>query len=203
MLFAVRAESFFMGGEKLPVTHKEALKKKKASIQEIKEKMEEAKIAIITDYRGESSGLSVQEITDLRQRLRRTNSEYKIYKNTLCKIAMAEIGAKELIEYFKEPTAILFGFEDPAASSKELVKFIKEHKTKSLPIIKAAYLDGEVYDESQVKVLATLPSRDELLSMLLRTMNSPIQGFVNVLSGIPRSLVTVLDQIRKQKEEQS
>lgn len=185
----------------MALTHREAMKRKKEAIAEITEKMQEAKIAILTDYRGEGGGMTVKAITDLRGRLRESKGEYKIYKNTLCNIAFKELGADALLDHLKQPTAIAFGYEDPAATSKAIVEFIKEQKKDtSLPRIKAAYMDGQLFDEAQVKVLATLPSRDELLAMLLRTMNGPLQNFVNVCAGVPRAFVTVLDKIREQKE---
>lgn len=184
----------------MALTHREAIKRKDSAIQEIKDKMGRAKIAIVTDYRGDGSGMTVKAITELRASLRQAKSEYKIYKNTLCTKAFKEIGADVMIDYFKQPTAIAFGFEDPAATSKALMDFLKDQKENALPIIKSAYMDGKVFDLNQIKTLATLPSRNELLSMLLRTMNGPVQGIVNVLSGVPRAFVTVLDRIREQKE---
>ncbi|MFP4497112.1 MAG: 50S ribosomal protein L10 [Vulcanimicrobiota bacterium] len=186
------------------LAHKEAVKRKKGSMDEIREKMEQSRIAILTDYRGETRGMSVAAITNLRTRLREVNAEYKIYKNTLCRRVMKDINAEELSEHFVNPTAIVFGFEDSASTSKALVDFIKEQKKDdALPMIKIAWMEGEAYNEKQVKQLATLPSRDELLSTLLRTMNAPAQNLVGVLAAIPRQLVTVLDRIREEKEKQA
>ena len=185
----------------MALSHKEAVKKKEASIAIIKQKMEEAKIAILTDYRGEGHGLTVKAITDLRTKIRETKGEYRIYKNTMSSLAFKDIGADGLVEYLKEPTAIVFGYEDPAATSKALVEFLKEQKKDPLPIIKAGFMDGEVIKEDQIKILATLPPKDVLLGNLLRAMNGPTQGFVTVLSGVPRAFVTVLSEIKKQKEE--
>ncbi len=185
----------------MPLSHKEAVERKKKAIEEIKRNLTEAKIAIFTDYRGDSKGMTVQSMTELRKRLRPTKSEFRVYKNTLCRIAVRDLGKDELADLFMNPTAILFGFEDPAATSKVLVEFLKEQKDNPLPKVKAGYMDGQVIDEAQIKVLATLPSRDELLAQLLRTMNAPLQGFVNVLAGVPRGLVTVLTRIKEQKEQ--
>ncbi len=185
----------------MALTHKEAVKRKKASLDEIKDKMNRSAIAVLTDYRGDGKGMSVKAITQLRQNLRETDSEYRIYKNTLCRIAFKELGVEGLLDQFVKPTAIAFGYKDSAATCKVLAEFLKTQKDNPLPRIKAAYMDGEVYDEKQVKVLATLPGRDELLSQLLRTMNGPAQGFVTVCAAVPRGFVTVLDRIREKKEK--
>jgi large subunit ribosomal protein L10 len=184
------------------LSHKEAMKRKQEDIDDLKKKFDDSKIAIFTDYRGGGKGMTVKSITDLRSRLRETESEYKVYKNSLCRLVVKEKGAEELTDVFKNPTAIVFGFKDPASTSKVVVDFLKEQRDNQLPQVKAAYMDGVMFKPDQLEVLATLPTRDELLAMVLRAMNGPLQGFVNVLSGVPRSFVTVLDRIREEKEKQ-
>jgi len=186
----------------LALSHKEAIRKKQASIDEFRQKMEESKIAILTDYRGESKGLTVKKITELRGKIRETKGEYRLFKNTLARLAVQEIGADDLVNYFQNPIAVVFGFEDPASTSKALVEFIKKQKENPLPVIKVGYMDGEILDENQIRQLATLPPKDVLLGNLLRAMNGPISGFVNVLAGVPRAFVTVLSEIKKKKEEE-
>jgi large subunit ribosomal protein L10 len=187
----------------VPLTHKEAVKRKQQDIDEIRQKMQDSKIAIFTDYRGEGKGMTVKAMTNLRRQLREVDSEYTVYKNTLFRIVMKDIGAEKHVDEFANPTAVAFGFSDPSSTSKALVDFLKDQKENPLPVIKSAYMDGKLYGPEQIKVLATLPSRDELLAHLLRTMNGPLQGFVNVLTGVPRALVTVLDRIKEEKEKQA
>lgn len=186
----------------MALSHKEAIKKKQHDIEEIKQKIGDAHITILTDYRGDSKGMSVKKITELRNRLRETKGEYRIYKNTLSSIAVKEMEADDLVDYFSGPTAMVFGFEDPASTSKALVGFLKGQKDNPLPTIKAGYMDGELIDEEFIRRLATLPPKPILLGNLLRVMISPIQGFANVLSGVPRNLVIVLSEIKKKKEEE-
>lgn len=185
----------------MALSHKEAVKKKEISVKVIKEKMEKAKIAIITDYRGDAGGLTVKAISELRGKIRETKGEYRIFKNTMSTIAFKEVGAEKMVPYLKGPNAIVFAYQDPAATSKALMEFIKAQKDNVLPTIRAAYMDGKVLSEDEIKVLATLPPKDVLLGNLLRAMNGPVQGFVNVLNAVPRALVTVLSEIKKQKEE--
>lgn len=185
----------------MALTHKEAVKRKKAHVDNIQDKMDRALIAIVTDYRGQEKGMTVKSISLLRRALRETDSECRVYKNTLCNIALKDKVAESFLSQFQNPTAIVFGYKDPAATSKALVDFLKNQKVNPLPVIKSAYMDGSVYSEKQVRTFATLPSRQELLSRLVGSMNSPIQGIVNVLSAIPRGLVTVIDQVRQKKEK--
>jgi len=185
----------------LGLTHKEAMKRKEAGLDEIKEKFSQAKIAILTDYRGDKKGMTVKAITDLRRKLREAKSECNIYKNTLSKLAVKGTDAETLSEYFKQPTAIVFGFDDPAATSKALVNFIDDQKDNKLPVIRIGFMDGKIIDEGTIKTLSTLPPKNVILGNLLRAMNGPTQGLVNVLNGVPRALVTVLSEIKKQKEE--
>lgn len=185
----------------MALSHKEAIEKKEADLKELREKLEKSKITILTDYRGEGHGMTVKMITELRTGLRATQSEYKVFKNSLARIAVKEANAEELADYFKNPIAMIFGYDDPAATSKALVDFLKTQKDNPLPLIKAGLMDGKVIKEETIKVLATLPSREVLLGNLLRAMNGPLQGFVNVLTGVPRGLVTALSEIKKKKEE--
>jgi large subunit ribosomal protein L10 len=177
------------------------MKRKEAGIEEIKEKFAQAKIAILTDYRGDIKGMTVKSITNLRRKLRETKSECSIFKNTLSKIAIKGSDAEVLSDHFKQPTAIVFGFDDPAATSKALVNFIDEQKENKLPLIRIGFMDGKLIDESVIKTLSTLPPKNVILGNLLRAMNGPTQGLVNVLNGVPRALVIALSEIKKQKEE--
>lgn len=185
----------------MALSHKDAVKKKEVSVKVIKEKMEKTKIAIVTDYRGDGHGLTVKAISELRGKIRETKGEYRIFKNTMSTIAFKEMGAEAMLPYLKGPSAIVFAYQDPAATSKALVEFIKEQKENPLPTIRAAFMDGKVLSEEEIKVLATLPPKEVLLGNLLRAMNGPAQGLVTVLNGVPRALVTVLSAIKKQKEE--
>ncbi|MCD4782330.1 MAG: 50S ribosomal protein L10 [Candidatus Eremiobacteraeota bacterium] len=185
----------------MALSHKEAIKKKQHDIEEIKQKIGDAQITILTDYRGDSKGMSVKMITELRNKLREAKGEYKIYKNTLSSIAVKEMKADELADHFKGPTAMIFGYEDPASTSKALVEFLKGQKENPLPTIKAGYMEGEYINEDTIRRLATLPPKPVLLGNLLRVMNGSIQGFVNILNGVPRSFVTVLSEIKDKKEE--
>lgn len=169
---------------------------REAQVAEIGEKIDRAQAAILVDYRG----LNVDAMTKLRRSLRSAGVELKVYKNTLTRIALHARDQTGLDEALQGPTAIAFGYDDPVAPAKLLVEFAKEYDQLEF---KAGLVDGRVIGVDDIKALAALPSREELIAKLVGSLSSPLRGLVNVLSGPPRNLVYVLEAIRKQKEEQA
>lgn len=169
------------------------LQAKEAIVGDIKEKIEKAQSIILLDYRG----LSVAEVTNLRDQMRTAGIEYKVIKNTMLTRAANELGITGTEEMFQGPTACAFGYADPAAPAKILVDFIKKVKKTE---IKGGLLEGKVVGIDQIKYLAELPSKEVLVARLLGTLNAPITNFVGVLSGVPRAFVCALNAIREQKE---
>jgi large subunit ribosomal protein L10 len=155
------------------------------------EKFKNMKGMILTEYHG----LTVEEISELRSKLRPFNSEYAVVKNTLSDIALKEAGI-EPENNFLGPTAIVIENGDIVFPAKALIDFAKTHvKLK----IKSAYLEGKFVNASVVEQLSKLPSREILIAKVLADMNAPISGFVNVLAANIRGLVTVLDAISKKQ----
>lgn len=167
---------------------------KVAVVEELKDKLSRSQGVILTDYRG----LDVAQITELRRRLREAGVEYKVVKNTLTLLAARQVDLADLEQYLTGPTAIAFGYDDPVTPAKILNGFAREHDDLE---IKAGVLQGAIIDVDQVKALAELPSREELLAQVCRAMQGPIAGVVNVLQGTIRNLVYALDAIRRKKEE--
>lgn len=168
--------------------------KKKAVVEEIKNKLQDSTVAVLADYRG----LSVTEISNLRSQLRETGTDLKVTKNTMTRLAAQELGIEGLDPYLEGPTAIAYNSDDPVTPAKILLKFAKENKALE---IKSAVLDGKVIDFDAVKALADLPSREQLLAKLLGSMQAPMYGFANVLQGNIRNLVYVLEAVRKKQAE--
>ena len=166
---------------------------KVAMVQEIQERLSKSQGAVLTDYRG----LNAAEITELRKRLRDAGVEYKVLKNTLTTLAAEELELEGLIPLLEGPTAIAFGYDDPVAPAKIISEFAKTNKNLE---VKGGLLEGKILDPAGVKDLAELPSREVLLSMVVRGMQGPIAGLVNVLQGNIRNLVYALDAVRQQKE---
>jgi large subunit ribosomal protein L10 len=143
------------------------------------------------------TGLSVAEMADLRDKLRPSGAEFRVAKNTLARLAARASDREALVPLLVGPTAITLVPGDPAAAAKTLSDFARTSRKLAL---RGAYLDGEAFDADGVRQLATLPSRDQLLTNLVSQMLSPVSGFANALAQLPRSLVVALDQVRIQKE---
>lgn len=166
--------------------------KNQEALKDLTEKFKSMKGMIMTEYHG----LSVSQISELRNSLRKSGCEYLVVKNTLSKIALKEIGMEAANEYFEGPTAIVVESDDPVSPAKVVSEFAK--KCDKL-VIKAGILDGKVIAEKEIKALASLPTKEVLIGKMLGSMNAPISGFVNVLNGTIRSFVCVLNAIKEKQ----
>lgn len=175
--------------------------KKQQLVAELKEKLTTAKGAVLTSYKG----LTVAQDTELRRALREAGVSYHVVKNTMTRIAAKEAGLDELAEHLEGTTALAVSAEDAVAPAKVICEFIKKNKLDETEVltIKAGLVDGKVIDTAEIKALASLPSREVLIAKLLGSMQAPISGTVNVLQGVIRNAVYVLEAVRKQKEEQA
>lgn len=165
---------------------------KRQVVDTVKEDLQKAQTAIITDYRG----LNVEEITQLRRALRAESVKYVVVKNTLASIAAHELGYEALDTYLEGPTAIAYGFEDPVAPAKVLSKYAKTFDKLE---IKGGLLEGTLIDPVRIKALADLPSREVLLAQVAGTLASPMTGFAGAAQGILRKFVGTLDAVREQR----
>ena len=167
-----------------------AFKQDKVSL--IKEKVDKAQVAIVTEYKG----YSVEEITNLRRALQKEGGDYMVTKNTLAKLAIKDTPYEVLAETLKGPIAIAFGFDDQVAPAKALSKFIKD--TKKGEIIAAA-MDGRLMSAAEAKALATLPSKEEIYAKMLGCVNSPATGIVGSINAVMASLTRAVAAVRDQK----
>lgn len=173
--------------------HKE---EKQAAVEAIKENLQNAQVSVLTDYRG----LTVAEINELRKKFREADVDFKVVKNTLTWRAAQEIGLQDLEGYLEGPTAIAFGMSDPVSPAKIIAEFAKSHKNLE---VKGGILEGNVIPVEKVKVLASLPSKEELLSKLVSAMQAPISGLVNVFQAPIRDLAYAVDALRAKKEQEA
>lgn len=162
------------------------------AVAEITADMKGADIYIFVDYRG----LTFAEATELRKRLRKVDTDLKVVKNTLGKIAAADAGVEGMDELLAGPTAIAYVHGDPAKTAKTIQDFIKEKKKAA---IRGGKLQRSVLNAAQIEALAALPSREQLIAQVVSAIASPLQGLANVLSGPIRGLVVVLGQVQDQK----
>ncbi len=144
-------------------------------------------------------GISVPKVTELRQKIRETGGTYVVVKNRLVLRAIEGTALEGLKDQFQGPTAVVFADDEPVALAKVLTDFQKD-----VPVIefRGGLLNGQPVGADQIKEIANLPSREELIAKLIFLLQSPIARFVRGLGAITQQFVSVLDQIRQEKEKQ-
>lgn len=150
---------------------------KKQVVSEISEKFKASQSTVLVDYRG----LTVDEVTALRKQLRENGVEYKVYKNSLARRAVEEVGLGELSETLVGPTAVAFSNDDVIAPAKILYEFSKEHKALE---IKGGVIEGKIVTLEEIEELSTLPDYNGLVSMLLSVLQAPIRNLAYVTKAI-------------------
>lgn len=158
------------------------LNQKKEEVSNLAAKMKEAKIVLLTDYRG----INVSDVTELRSELRKANSEYKVIKNNITRRAFAEAGIEGMDEMLVGPTAVIMNNEDYLETAKAIYNY---SKTNDFYKIKGGVIEGKVMTAEEIITLAKLPSREELLSML-----------AGALLGNISKLAVALNEVKAQKE---
>lgn len=141
-------------------------------------------------------GLSVEKDGQLRRALREAQLSYKVVKNTLGRLAVEGTPLESLKEHFVGMTAIAYTRNDPVGLAKVLSKFAKENKQL---IFKAGVVEGRPISVKEIDSLATLPSKEELVSKLMFVLNAPAQRIATVINAVPRNLAVVVNEISKQK----
>ena len=164
---------------------------KQQLVDELTTKIKGAKALYYTDF----TGLNVKRMTELRRRLRKAGVEYVVIKNTLALRAISDSGLTGA--RLKGPTGVVVS-KDPIAAAKLLTDFAKENDQK--PIMKGGLLDGAVIDEAQIKKLASMPSREQMLAELGAGLMSPMAAFVGALNGLMYMMVGALEALKAQKE---
>jgi large subunit ribosomal protein L10 len=169
-------------------------------VKKVKERLQNAKSIVLIDYKG----INIEEVDELRNRMRNAEVDYFISKNTFIKLALNELGISELDSQLVGPTAIATTIVDEVAPARELAKFRKEiMEDKDFPNFKLGLVDGKVMEASELEQLAKLPSKEVLISMILQGFNAPVTGFVGVLNSILRKFVYAVDAIAKIQEEKT
>ncbi|MDP5276870.1 50S ribosomal protein L10 [Chengkuizengella axinellae] len=155
----------------------QVLEQKQQVVAEVKEKLETNACTVVADYRG----LNVTDVTELRKSLREAGVEFSVIKNTLARRATKGSELESLSEHFVGPTAVAFSKEDVIAPAKILSDFAKKNDNLK---IKAGVLEGEVVSVDQINELASLPSREGLLSMLLSVLQAPVRNFALAVKAV-------------------
>ena len=176
----------------------EIMSKKQAVVAELKEQLTSAKGVVLTGYKG----LTVAQDTALRREFREAGVTYHVVKNTMLRLAAQEAGIEGLADHLEGTPRFSSSAEVAVAPAKVIGGFSKKNKLDASGVltIKVGMVEGQVIDAKEVNALATLPSREELIAKMLGSMNAPISNTVNVLQGVIRNAVYVLDAVRAQKE---
>lgn len=152
---------------------------KQAVVANMKETLSEAKGAVLVGY----TGLTVEQVTDLRRKFLAEDVEYKVIKNTLTRIAANELGLIGFGEHLEGPTALATSKTDAIAPARILENYIKDTKTEALSV-KVGIVEGEVLDAAQVSAIAKLPNREGMLSMLLSVLQAPVRNVAYAVKAV-------------------
>jgi large subunit ribosomal protein L10 len=166
-------------------------------VAELKEVIDRSTGMYFTDFQG----LSSDQTTRLRAELRKAGIGFKVAKNTLIKRALDESGrlTDELKNALVNQTGVAFGFDDPVAPARVLKEFIEKNADK--PSLKMAYVEGTLYPGKDLKIVAALPTKKDVIASILGSIQAPMQGIVGVLGALQRDIVYLMDAIEKQKAE--
>lgn len=168
-----------------------------ASVKQLKGLLGDAQTFFLVDYQGLSAG----ELNSLRSKLRESGGQLLVAKNTLINVVLKDNGVEDFADILKGPTALVLIGDDPVGPAKVLTDFAKE-QANDLPAAKGGMLQGQMVAADELKRIATLPSRDQLLSELIGVMQAPLQQLVGVLEGPQRNLAGVLQNYSDKLKEQ-
>lgn len=166
---------------------------KQTIVTDLGARLKTARTIYLTDF----SGLDVARVSDLRRRLRKAGVDYVVVKNTLARRALDDAAVPGLADHLHGATALALTAQDPAAAAKVLTEFAKEFQK---PSVKAAVVEGRAVTPDQVKRLASLPPREQLLAELGGAMQAPLAGFAGALSALLSSFAGALEALKTQRE---
>lgn len=167
---------------------------KRVAVTALQDRFAKATVALLAN----SQGLSVRKVQQLRRALKQAGGEYKVTKNTFARRAVKDTAYARLDALFDGPSGLVFGYADPVAVTKVLVKFAEDNEKLS---IKAAVLDNRVLEPAAVTELAKLPGREVLLGMLLGLMQAPATQLLRTIQEPGARLVRLLDRVRARQEQ--
>ena len=169
--------------------------KKKEELDELKKDLENAKNLFVAQFQG----MTVAQDSELRQKIRGTNSKYRVVKNTLARKAAEGTAAEGVTKAFDGSTSIAYNTNDPVSLAKALTAYAK---TNPLFVFKAGIVEGRVVNIGDIANIAAMPSKEELIAKLLFLINSPAQRIAVALNGVARNLAVVIGQAVEQKKFQ-
>jgi large subunit ribosomal protein L10 len=161
---------------------------------ELVDALDKAQAVYVTQFKG----MTVEDLTDLRRELRKSEAHYRVVKNSIARKAIEGRGEAVMADFFKGQIGVIFADGDVAAAAKTLKDIAK--KNNKLVLV-GGYMEGNVIDAKGVEAIASLPSREVLLAKIIGSLVAPHRGLLGVLQGVPRAMVSVLNQIKEKKGE--
>jgi large subunit ribosomal protein L10 len=158
---------------------------KEQQVGELKDKLAKTASVLLADYRG----LDVPTVTDLRNQFRKSQCEYKVYKNTLVKLAIKGTAMEGMGKHLEGPTAIIFSWESPSIAAKVATKIAKDQEKF---VLKGGFFEGQILDVKGVESLAAMPGKDELRAMLLATFMAPATDLVRTINAGAQNFMYLL-----------
>jgi large subunit ribosomal protein L10 len=172
------------------------LEQKKQITDDISSRLGEATTIYLTDF----TGLKVEQMGELRDRLRETGAEFRVVKNTLAVRAFGGTDLPDVKEHLSGPTGLVLAGEDPAAPAKVVRDFAKEHDSR--PVVKIGIVDRRQVSPGEIELMADLPSRDELLGGIAGGLTASVGGIVGVLNAVIRDVMVLIEEVAKKGEAQ-
>lgn len=165
-------------------------------VTDITDKLSSAVGVYLADYKG----LTVAQISDLRNKLREAKIEFRVVKNTLARKSVDQAGLKDLMPYLTGPTAMAFCLADPIAGAKILADYQKQNEKLQL---KACVFEDQVYDKNYIDQISKLPPTEQVQAQALGIISTPLRNMVGVLTNLLSSVVIVINEVKKQRESES
>jgi len=169
---------------------------KQAFVEEFGQKIQDASAVYFTDF----SGLNVKDITDLRKQIRNSGAEYLVVKNRLLKLAVKGVDCPDISEVFSGPTAVILASEGVVEPAKAVSEYSEKHEDK--PVFKLGILGNDVLSVEEIKRLAKLPSRDELLAQAVGVMEAPMVALASAFEAKLQETLGLLEALSTKQEDE-
>lgn len=176
----------------MPLTKKQ----KESAVEALADEIGRHSVILLSDF----TGMSVETATEIRRRFREESVKFRVVKNSLARRALQEIGASALAEHLTGPNAVVLSESDPVGPAKILVEFEKKNDT---PKIRTGWVDATIVSAAEIRRMADLPSREQLLAQIAAGFQAPVSNFARLMSEMLRRLVSTLDEVGKSKAAES
>ena len=168
---------------------------KESFVSDLRDRINKAPVVYLTAF----TGLDVKAMTVLRRSIKASGAEYLVVKNRLARLAFAETDLPDISESLEGPTGLVFGYEDVVAPAKAISDFATDHDKK--PVFKLGIMDNKILQAEQVDVIAKLPTRDVLYSMLAGVLEAPMAAFASALEAKIQETARLFDALREEREK--